>query len=85
MTTDVGRRWQIYLDEIDPSEYDPFARAGAAPIKFVGGKFNNAATKGNDADLRLGEVPTQKERMKHQRELLLASTVRPPDRHHHAR
>jgi hypothetical protein len=56
---DITNRKNIYLNEVDPNEYDPF-RGGAHLLKYRGGAPSNCAIKGNDADPRLGEDPAKR-------------------------
>lgn len=71
---DITNRKNIYLNEVDPSEYDPF-NSGAKLLKYRGGAPSNCAIKGNDADPRLGEDPAKRERMKTMRERELAISL----------
>ena len=57
---DITNRKNIYLNEVDPNEYDPFNRGGAPLLKYRGGAPSNCAIKGNDADPRLGEDPAKR-------------------------
>jgi hypothetical protein len=54
----ISNRKTVYLDEVDPTEYDPFD-SGAPVLKYKGGAPSNCAAKGNDADPRLGEDPVR--------------------------
>ena len=57
---DITNRKNIYLNEVDPNEYDPFNRGGAPLLKYRGGAPSNCAIKGNDADPRLGVDPAKR-------------------------
>mmetsp|Transcript_40377 Transcript_40377/g.108354 ORF Transcript_40377/g.108354 Transcript_40377/m.108354 type:complete len:251 (+) Transcript_40377:1061-1813(+) len=65
---------KVYLDEVDPAMYDPFSWMGNN-LRYTGGSAGNSAKKGDDADPRLGEDPTQRELFKRRRELRLARTI----------
>jgi len=71
---EITNRKNVYLDEVDVAEYDPFDTGGKV-VKYIGGGGSNCAAKGDDADNRLGEDPGKRERNKLIRERELAISM----------